>query len=66
MNAADVITLFERLNTEGRADMTIDDTCAGFAGWLAGAWDRLPAQDIALLTAVGSVLWRDGFALRQK
>jgi hypothetical protein len=62
----DVITIFERLNTEGRADFSLDDTCAAFAGWLSGAWDRLPAQDIALLTAVGAVLWREGFALRQK
>jgi hypothetical protein len=66
MEAADVITIFERINAEGRADFSVDDTCAGFAGWLAGAWERLPAQDIALLTAVGSVLWREGFALRQK
>jgi hypothetical protein len=66
MDAADVITVFERLNIEGRADMSVDDTCAGLAGWLAGAWDRLPAQDIALLTAVGSVLWREGLALRRK
>jgi hypothetical protein len=66
MDAADVITVFERLNIEGRADMSVDDTCAGLAGWLAGAWDRLPAQDIALLTAVGSVLWREGFASRRK
>lgn len=66
MEADDVITVFERLNAEGRADFSIDDACAGFAGWLAGAWGRLPAQDIALLTAVGSVLWREGYALRRK
>lgn len=66
MDAGDVITMFERLNAEGRADFSIDDTCAAFAGWLAGAWEILPAQDIALLTAVGAVLWREGFALRRK
>ncbi|CAB3689786.1 hypothetical protein LMG22037_02918 [Paraburkholderia phenoliruptrix] len=66
MTADDVITVFEQMNAEGRADYSLDDTCAGFAGWLAEAWERLPAQDIALLTAVGAVLWREGFALRQK
>lgn len=66
MNAKEAIAVFERLNTEGRADMSIDDTCAGFARWLAGAWDGLPVQDVALLTAVGSVLWREGYAQRQK
>ena len=65
MNATEVIAIFERLNIEGCADMPIDDTCAGFAGWLAGAWERLAAQDIALLTAVGSVLWREGYTLRR-
>lgn len=33
--------------------------------WLVGAWGKSPAQDIALLTAVGSVPWRERFALRQ-
>ncbi|MEI5998265.1 hypothetical protein H3V53_13935 [Paraburkholderia bengalensis] len=61
-----VIEMFERLNMEGRADLSVDDTCAGLAGWLAGAWDRLKDDDIALLTAVGAVLWREGFALRHK
>ncbi len=66
MTPDDVITVFERLNAEGRADFSLDDTCAAFAGWLAGGWERLPAQEIALLTAVGAVLWREGFALRRK
>jgi hypothetical protein len=61
MDAADVIAIFERMNVTGRADMSLDDTCADFAGWLARAWHRLPAQDVALLTAVGSVLWREGY-----
>lgn len=66
MLAADVITIFERLNVEGRtADLSLDDTCAAFAGWLSGAWDQLDDDDIALLTAVGAVLWREGFALRR-
>jgi hypothetical protein len=61
-----VIGVFERLNVEGRADSSLDDTCAGLAAWLAGAWGRLRDEDIALLTAVGAVLWREGFALRQR
>lgn len=66
MLAADVITIFERLNVEGRADVCLDDTCAGFAGWLSSAWDTLDDDDIAVLTAVGAVLWREGFALRRR
>ena len=58
MTPDDVIAVFEKMNTDGQADFSIDDTCAGIAGWLAGAWERLAAQDIAMLTAVGSVLWR--------
>ncbi|MDB5777569.1 MAG: hypothetical protein JWP38_3702 [Herbaspirillum sp.] len=56
-----VITMFERLNVEGRADAGLDLACAGFAGWLAGAWDKLDEDEIALLTSVGAVLWREGF-----
>jgi hypothetical protein len=66
MTPEEVITVFERMNAEGRADFSLDDTCAAFSEWLAGVWDGLPAQDIALLTAVGGVLWREGFALRRK
>jgi len=66
MTPTDVITLFERLNAEGRADVPIDETVAGFAGWLAGAWDRLPDDDIALLTSVGATIWREGFARRRQ
>lgn len=61
-----VMEVFEKLNVEGRADWSIDNTCAGLAGWLAGAWDRLKDDDLAVLTAVGAVLWREGLALRQK
>lgn len=43
----DVVTIFERLNVEGRAGAPLDDTCAGFAGWLASAWDRLDAEEIS-------------------
>lgn len=66
MTTDNVITVFEQMNAEGRAEYSLDDTCVGFAGWLAKAWERLPAQDIALLCAVGAVLWREGFAQRRK
>jgi len=64
MTPEDVITIFERLNVEGRATVELDYACAGFAGWLAGAWDRLGEEEIALLTSVGATLWREGFARR--
>ncbi|KGS32035.1 hypothetical protein X989_6080 [Burkholderia pseudomallei MSHR4378] len=35
MTSGDVITIFERLNAEGRAVVDRDGTCAGFAGGLA-------------------------------
>ncbi|AOJ65388.1 hypothetical protein WJ32_23155 [Burkholderia ubonensis] len=66
MKPSDVITIFERLNAEGRAAVGLEDTCAGFAGWLAEAWDRLDDDDIALLTSVGATLWREGFERCQK
>lgn len=66
MTPADVITIFERLNAERRAGASLDETCAGFAGWLAEAWERLCDDEIALLTSVGATLWREGFERRQK
>ncbi|WP_269501072.1 hypothetical protein [Burkholderia sp. IMCC1007] len=66
MTPSDVITIFERLNIEGRATVDLGHTCAGFAGWLAGAWNRLSDDEIALLTSVGATLWREGFERRQK
>lgn len=65
MTPEDVITIFERLNVEGRADIPLDEACAGFAGWLAATWERLQEDDIALLTSVGATLWREGFSKRQ-
>ena len=64
MKADDVIAMFEELNMQGRAMGDIDLTCAGFACWLANAWDSLSKEDIATLTSVGAVLWREGFAKR--
>ncbi|MFM0135059.1 hypothetical protein [Caballeronia grimmiae] len=66
MTPLDVITIFERLNAKGRADIPLDETVAGFAGWLAEAWSRLDEHEIALLTSVGATLWREGFARRHK
>lgn len=64
MTPYDMITIFERLNIEGRADIPLDEACAGFAGWLAKAQPRLTDEDFALLTSVGATLWREGFAKR--
>lgn len=66
MTAYDVLTIFERLNTEGRADIPLDEACAGFAGWLADNWGCFEGDDLAVLTSVGATLWREGFAQRQK
>ncbi|MCW3543084.1 hypothetical protein [Burkholderia cenocepacia] len=66
MTPQDVITIFERLNVEGRATVDLDHTCAGFAGWLAEARGRLSEDEIALLTSVGATLWREGFGRRHK
>ncbi|WP_186084866.1 hypothetical protein [Burkholderia gladioli] len=60
-----MLTIFERLDVEGRATVDLEYTCAWFAGWLAEAWDRLDDRDIAVLTSVGATLWREGFHLRQ-
>lgn len=66
MTAVDVITIFERLNVEGRADVPLDEACAGFADWLAENWGRFEGDDLALLTSAGATLWREGFGRRQK
>ncbi|WP_186200627.1 hypothetical protein [Burkholderia gladioli] len=66
MSPEDVLTIFERLNVEGRATVDLEYTCAGFAGWLASAWDCLDDEDIAILTSVGATLWREGFEARNK
>ena len=67
MTPEDVLEVFERLNLEGRADIRIDDACAGFAGWLAENWERFEgSDDLALLTSVGATLWREAFSQRHK
>jgi hypothetical protein len=64
MTPEDALTIFERLNVEGRADVPLDEACAGFAGWLSDHWNELDDDSIALLTSVGATLWREGFAAR--
>jgi hypothetical protein len=64
MTPDDVTSVFEQRNREGRAAIDLDHACASFAKWLAGAWDSLGANDIALLTSVGAALWREGYARR--
>lgn len=66
MTPFDVITIFERLNVEGRATVPLDETVAGFTGWLTESWGRLDEDEIALLTSVGATLWREGFAMRRE
>ena len=66
MTPEDVITIFERLNAEGRAIADLDEACAGFAGWLSETWNSLTPVEISLLTSVGATLWREGFAQRMK
>ncbi|PFH08046.1 hypothetical protein BCF11_0398 [Collimonas sp. PA-H2] len=66
MTAEDAITIFQRLNVEGRATVDLDHTIAGFAGWLAEAWHKLDDDAIALLTSVGATLYREGLEQRQK
>lgn len=64
MTPYDVMTLFERMNAEGKAVTDLDHACAGFAGWLAEAWGRLSEDEIALLTSIGATLYREGYARR--
>lgn len=64
MTPYDVMTIFGRMNVEGKAVADLDHACAGFAGWLAEAWGRLSEDEIALLTSIGATLYRDGYARR--
>lgn len=66
MTPQDVIAIFERWNVEERATVDLDHACAGFAGWLAGVWDNLSDDEIALSTSVGATLGREGFGRSQK
>ncbi|MBZ5789749.1 hypothetical protein [Burkholderia sp. LMG 32019] len=60
----DVMTIFERVNADGKAATDLDHACAEFAGWLAEAWSRLSEDEIALLTSIGASLYREGYARR--
>ncbi|NHV26865.1 hypothetical protein [Burkholderia sp. D-99] len=60
----DVMTIFERVNADGKAAIDLDHACAEFAGWLAEAWSRLSEDEIALLTSIGASLYREGYARR--
>lgn len=66
MTSEDLILIFERLNMEGRVAVDVDQACAGFAEWLAFAWDRLDNADVALLTSVGATLWSEGLEKESK
>lgn len=64
MTPADVAQVFEQLNREGRATGELNGACEAFAAWLACEWDHLSTKDIALLTSIGAVLWREGYQRR--
>ncbi|WP_175965335.1 hypothetical protein [Burkholderia sp. BCC0322] len=64
MTPHDVMTIFERMNAQGRAAADLDHACAEFAGWLAEAWSRLSEDEVTLLTSIGASLYREGYARR--
>jgi hypothetical protein len=64
MTPEKMMAIFERQFLEGKAPADVERTCAGFAAWLATAWETLGGDERVVLTAVGAALWRDGYTRR--
>jgi hypothetical protein len=61
MTPEKMLALFERHYLAGKTHAEVEYTCAGFAAWLAGAWERLGEDERTVLTGVGATLWREGY-----
>ncbi len=66
MTPEKVIAMFEWQYLAGKAPPDVEYACAGFAGWLAAAWENLDGDEKALLMSVGAALWRDGYDRRAR
>lgn len=66
MTPAKILSLIERQYLEGKTPADLEPTCASFAGWLAGAWELLDAEERTLLLTVGAALWRDGYTVHAR
>jgi hypothetical protein len=64
MTPEKMLSMFERQYLEGKAPADLEATCAGFATWLAAAWELLDGSEKTLLVTVGAALWRQGFDVR--
>lgn len=64
MTPEKVISMFERQYLEGKAPQDTEYVCAGFADWLATAWEYLDGEEKTLLMSVGAALWREGYNRR--
>ncbi|OAJ51329.1 hypothetical protein A6V36_15355 [Paraburkholderia ginsengiterrae] len=64
MTPAKVLSMFERQYLEGKTPVDPEQTCTGFAEWVASAWELLDPEQRTLLLTVGATLWRDGYILR--
>ncbi|NML32972.1 hypothetical protein [Paraburkholderia antibiotica] len=64
MTPEKILSMFERQYLEGKAPPDLEATCAGFATWLAAAWELLDGNEKTLLLTVGATLWREGFNAR--
>lgn len=62
-----IIALFqshaEVLDAAGRK-ATLDDAIVNLAGWMDEAQGRLTEDDMAALTEIGAIMYRDGLARR--
>jgi hypothetical protein len=64
MTPEKVISMFELQYLEGKAPVSVEYVCAGFADWLASAWEYLDGEEKTLLMSVGAALWREGYSRR--
>ena len=62
-----LIALFEQsaevLDATGRKEQ-LDDAIIKLAGWMELAQDRLTDDDMAVLSEIGAILYRDGLGRR--
>jgi len=64
MTPEKVLAMFERQYLAEKAPVDVEYAVAGFAEWLASAWERLADDEKTMLMSVGAALWREGYDRR--
>ncbi|VVE59276.1 hypothetical protein [Pandoraea sputorum] len=64
MEPEDVLKVFERLCADNLA-LDLDDALIEFTSWLTERWADLNEEEIAILSAVGATLFKQGLKRRK-